>query len=79
MEKMILALHRGYFKAKMKMMNLAQEEDGMETLETVILIAVAVLVAGVIVTFLVGGNGEDGFVQELFNNIKEKINDTFGF
>ncbi len=79
MEKMILALHKGYCKAKLRMMQLAKEEDGMETLETVILIAVAVLVAGVIVTFLVGGNGEDGFVQELFNSIKQKINETFGF
>lgn len=81
LNKMACSLYRAYWNAKMRLVKLGQEEDGMETLETVILIAVAVILAGVVVVFLLGANkdGSDGIIHDLFEGIKQKIGEATGF
>ena len=76
MQKVQDALIQSYLKARMEMLSLEQEEDGMETVETVILIAVAVIVAGGILTAL-GKNGNDGLIGSLFTGIKNKFGELF--
>ena len=77
LDKMAFAVYSSYLKAKAKLMKLGQEEDGMETLETVILIAVAVVVAGVIVNILTKGSDGKGLIGNIFDTILEKINNLF--
>lgn len=80
LNRMRLAIIRSYIDAKMKMDRLCKEEDGMETLETVILIVVAVVVAGLLIEVLTksfGGN-EQGFIGYLFGLIQEKVEALFG-
>ena len=63
-DKFAISCMTTYYKAKAKLDKLCKAEDGMETLETIILIAIAVIVAGFIVNFLTKGKfeGTDGGV-----------------
>lgn len=74
-----LAIIRSYIDAKMKMDRLCKEEDGMETLETVILIVVAVVVAGLLINILTKSFGENqqGFIGYLFSLIQEQVEALF--
>ena len=70
-----------YYKAKAKFEKLGKSEDGMETIETVILIAIAVIVAGFIINFLTKGkfgNSDKGLVGYIFERVGEAIKDMFG-
>ena len=71
-----------YSKAKAKIMKLGKGEDGMETLETVILIAIAVIVAGFIVNFLTkgklpGSDSDQGLIGYMFSKIAAAISGIF--
>lgn len=76
-QKMENALLRAFLKARLEMMKLEQEEDGMETLEVVILAAVAVIVAGLIINGL-GSGDDDGLIGHIFTSIKTKIDELIG-
>ena len=54
-DKFAISCFSTYYKAKAKFEKLCKAEDGMETLETIILIAIAVIVAGFIINFLTKG------------------------
>lgn len=71
-----------YFRAKTKLAQLGKGEDGMETLETVILIAIAVIIAGFITSFLTEGQFADsdnnqGLIGYMFYKIGEAIKGIF--
>ena len=80
MQKVQNALIQAYLKARMEMLRLENEEDGLETVETVILVAVAVVVAVCIYQALTGGtqDGSKGLVGSIFSGIETKINQIFG-
>ena len=70
-----------YAKAKAKVEKLCKAEDGMETIETVILIAIAVIVAGFIINFLTRGqfgDSDQGLVGYIFSRVGEAITGMFG-
>lgn len=74
-QKMELAMFNMINKIQ-KMMN---NEDGMETLETVILVAVAVIIAGAIIV-VVAGRGHDGsggVIGNLFDTFSNAIGGLF--
>lgn len=76
-EKMTLATMTTYYKAKAKLAKLRSDESGMETIETVLLIAVAVVVALVILNALTGGDSGQGIVQRFFTKLEESITGIF--
>lgn len=69
-------------KAKNKFEEMMKSEDGMQVIETIILIAVALLVVGLVVNFLTkdGFEVEDGkkvgLVEYIFEKIKEAISNA---
>ena len=71
-----------FYKAKIKLTRLVTEEDGMETLESVMLIAIAVIVAGFIVNFLTkghfgGSKSDQGLIGYMFEQIGDSISGMF--
>ena len=80
-DKFAISCISTYAKAKAKLEKLSKAEDGMETLETIILIAIAVIVAGFIINFLTkgkfGGNSEQGLIGYMFEQIGKSIKDIF--
>ena len=77
LDRVAIAMCTVYLNAKAKLMKLANEEDGMETLEAVVLIVIAVILAGLVLNFLTGRDGEDGIIQRLFHSITEKLGQFF--
>lgn len=78
--KIEFATYMTYWKIRHRLMKMANEEDGMETLETVILIGVAVIIAFIIYNVLTGGdaqNGENGMIGKLFSAIDKSIQKIF--
>ena len=81
--KLTLSAYRGYLNLQRKVKELQEKEDGMETLETVILVAVAVIVAILIVNVLTKdgfekeGGGKCGLVEWIFGQFKNKMDDIF--
>lgn len=79
LERTFAKAYGAYLKAKMKMVHMMQEEDGMETLEAVIMVAVAVILVGFIVNFLTRNGFQDssgadvGLIQYLFDKIKTMV------
>ncbi len=70
-----------YVKAQIEMNKLKNEEDGLETVETVILVGIAVILAVIIYNVLTGGDsekGEGGLIGDLFEKIEGKIGEIFG-
>ena len=70
------------YKAKAKFEKLTSGEDGMETLETIIIVAIAVIVAGFIINFLTRGhfgnaNSDQGLIGYLFEQIGGMISNLF--
>ncbi|MBR5363260.1 MAG: hypothetical protein IK134_08065 [Oscillospiraceae bacterium] len=79
-DKFAVSCMTTYYKAKAKFEKLCKGEDGMETLETIILIAIAVIVASFIINFLTKGKfeGSDkGLIGYMFNKIGDSIKTFF--
>ncbi len=81
-DKFAISCFSTYYKAKAKFEKLCKAEDGMETLETIILIAIAVIVAGFIINFLTkgkfgGANSNQGLIGYMFEKIGESITNIF--
>lgn len=83
-EKVTFAMYKGYSKAKTKFLKILEEEHGMETLETIILIVVAVIIAGILINFLTkegftnASTGEEcGLIEYIFSIIKDKLDAVF--
>ncbi len=74
MQKVQDALIQSFLKARMEMLQLENEEDGMETVETVVLVAVAV---GIAATLLKYASGQDGFINSIFTSIEGTISSLF--
>ena len=80
-DKFAVSCMTTYSKAKAKLDQLCKAEDGMETIETVILIAIAVIVAGFIINFLTRGqfgDSDQGLVGYIFSRVGEAITNMFG-
>ena len=90
LDKIGFAGYRAYLKAQKKLNDLKNREDGMETLETIILVAVAIVVAVLIVNFLTRNgfhtinmeNGEEtneetGVIGYIFSMLKYKLSTIF--
>lgn len=80
-DKFAVSCFTTYYKAKAsakaKIEKLTSGEDGMETLETIIIVAIAVVVAGFIINFLTKGQfGEEGNDQGLIGYMFDKIGDA---
>lgn len=86
-DKAGIAVCRTYLRAKAKFEKMLKAEDGMETMEAIIMIVVAVILVGFIVNFLTkdgfvdptdtSGTNKVGLVQYIFGNISVKLGDTF--
>ena len=69
-----------YYKTKAKIEKIGKGEDGMETLETIILIGIAVILAGFIINFLTKGKFEgtdNGLIGYMFEKIGKSISEIF--
>ena len=73
-QKVENAVLRAFLKSRMELLKLQQEEDGMETLEVVILAAVAVAVAALIIKAL---SGDGGLIDTIFKTVTQKIEELF--
>ena len=76
MQKIENALIQWYLKARVEMLKLEQEEDGMEMMEAIILIAIAVIIGGVIVNALGDENG--GLIGTIWEKVEEWLDGIFG-
>lgn len=77
-QKVENAVLRAFLKSRMELLKLQQEEDGMETLEVVILVAVAVVIAAFIIQLLKGNGGDgDGLLGRIFDKIEQQIQGLF--
>ena len=81
-DKFALSCFSTYYRAKARFVSLSREEDGMETLESVMLIAIAVIIAGFIINFLTKGNFGDsksnqGLIGFMFEKIGKSIAEMF--
>lgn len=74
-QKVENALLRAYLRVRMEMLRLENEEDGMQTVEAVVLIAIAVVLAAAVLNLLTGDTktGKGGIIEEIFKAIVEKI------
>ena len=81
MDKMALAAFNAYYAAKRKFEALRDEESGMETIEAVILIAIAIIVAVLLIDMLTKESdlweGQKGLVGFIFFKIKTSLNSIF--
>ena len=82
LDRIEFAAYSAYLKAQRKFNELKNREDGMETLETIILVAVAIIVAVLIVNFLTRNgfehDGEEcGIIEYIFANVGDKLEDIF--
>lgn len=72
--KIEFATYMAYWKIKRRLMEMTNEEDGMETLEAVILIGIAVIIGAIIIDKLKGPNG---LIDSIFNQIKTQLGTLF--
>lgn len=69
-----------YLKADLAVKKMKSEEDGMETVQAIILVAIAVVLGVFIVDILTKGkfgDSKNGLVGYVFNEIQKKIDDIF--
>lgn len=84
LDRIEFAAYSAYLKAQRKFNELKNKEDGMETLETIILVAVAVVVAILIVNILTKDGFTDsegnktGLVGWIFDQVKTKFTSILG-
>ena len=81
-DKFAVSCMTNFYKAKAKLQKITSGEDGMETLETIIIIAIAVIVAGFIINFLTrgqfgGSESDQGLIGYLFEQIGDAITGIF--
>ena len=81
-DKFAISCLSTYYRAKGRFVRLSKEEDGMETLESVMLIAIAVIIAGFIINFLTkgkfnGAKSDQGLIGYMFEKIGEAITGIF--
>ncbi len=74
MKKLQNAIVQAFLKARLEMIKLENDEEGMETLEVVILAAVAVAVAALIISAL---KGSDGLIAKIFKKVQDEIDKLF--
>ena len=77
MESLNRASTRAYFKIKQKYEEFMQNEDGLETVETVILVVVAIVIALGVINVLTGDDGKSGIISRIGELIIKKISDAF--
>ena len=77
MTKAMLAIQKKYWNAKNKLTNLKNDESGMETLEVVILIVIAVVIAMLVLNMLTGSGENKGLIQQMFDGIAAKMKELF--
>ena len=79
MKKAESALLQAFLRARLAVMKFEQEERG-DAVQTIIVIAVGVIIAGILYKVLTGNNqnGEGGLIGDIFNSIKTKMSDIFG-
>lgn len=71
-KKMNVFMLRNYLRLRNKIEGFMEAEDGMEVLQSVILIAIAVVVAGVVMSIL-GKDDKSGLVKDIFDAIKDQL------
>ena len=81
-DKFAVSCLTSFYKAKAKFEKMTSGEDGMETLETIIIVAIAVIVAGFIVNFLTkgtisGAKSDQGLIGYMFEKLAKSITDIF--
>ena len=81
-DKFAVSCLTSFYKAKAKFEKMTSGEDGMETLETIIIVAIAVIVAGFIVNFLTKGTiadakSDQGLIGYMFEKLATSITDIF--
>ncbi len=79
-DKFAVSCFTNYYKAKAKFKKMTSGEEGMETLETIIIVAIAVVVAGFIINFLTKGQFGDsnqGIVGYMFQKIGNVLGEIF--
>ncbi len=72
MGKFIKKLDRSIVDARIRLAELMSKEDGMETLETVIVVILAIVVAGAVIT-MIGKNQDEGILKLIYDKIKGLI------
>lgn len=78
MNKLMYKLNRKYVEAKIKMDDFMKREDGMETLETIILVVVAIVVASFVINILTKNFSDGkGLLDVLFSKIRDQFDQLF--
>lgn len=79
MKKAENAILQAFLKARLAIMQLEHEERG-DAVQTIIIIAVGVIIAGVLYKALTGDkdDGTGGLIGDIFNSIKSKLGSLFG-
>lgn len=72
--KIEFATYMTYWKIRHRLMKMANEEDGMETLETILIVALAIVILGIILNEL---KGEQGLIAKMFKRIETEFNGLF--
>lgn len=73
-DKAAVTVLAAYYSMKAKVQKLMSDEDGMETVQAVILIVVAVAVALVLLEVLTkNGDSGHGLIGDLVEKVKEKL------
>ena len=77
MKKLIKKLDKTFIAARLRFGELMSKEDGMETLETVIVIILAIVVAGVVITALGDSSDKNTVLGKIFDKINTGIDNIF--
>ena len=80
-DQMAFAVINAYYTVKRKAAQLRDEECGMETVESVMILAIALIIASLLITFLTKSNSvfenENGLIGYIFERIREQIDAIF--
>ena len=77
MKKLTKKLDSMIIAAKLKLDDLMSKEEGMETLEVVIVAFIGILIAAAVVAFI-GKDKDSGLLKNIFKSINTKLKDIFG-
>lgn len=78
LDAIMLKAYKAYLDFQLRLMEIenSDEEEG-DVLQTIIVIAVAVIIAGFIVNALTGKDGKPGLIEQIFTMITEKLQKMF--